>query len=135
MSVEFQVNPGISCQLTEWSSAASNTAVYTQTAVYAQLPDIRLNVNAVTATESLYRGVPHSFREIRLINNTPHCYVYAWGNPIGPDSKCADCEFNPANGTVNGNSFVEFELKLTPKISVRPPLYYTYIIYIYTRMV
>lgn len=86
---------------------------------YATLPDVRLNVNTITISESLYRGIPHSHKGIRLLNNT-HCdFVYSWGNPMGSDADKIDCVFKPSSGTVNGDEDVEFEFIVTPKKSVR----------------
>lgn len=124
ISVEIQTT-GISCQLTEWSLAGSETVVYTQAVTSVRPPDLRLNVNAVTVTESLYRGVSHSVRGIRLLNNTHYDFVYSWGNPMGTHAGNADCAFKPANGTVCAGSFVEFEFIVTPKTSVRPRCYNT----------
>lgn len=91
---------------------------------YATLPDVRLNVNTITIADSLFMGIPHTYKGIRLLNNT-HCdFVYSWGNPMGSDMDKIDCVFKPSSGTVNGNTNVEFEFIVTPKKTVRA--YYTY---------
>lgn len=90
----------------------------TQAVAYVRLPDVRLNVNGINVADPLYKGVSRGRRGIRLFNGTRCDLVYSWGNPVGSHANCMDCAFKPANGTVSGNSYVEFELVMTPKTAV-----------------
>lgn len=93
---------------------AGSKTVYTRAVAFVKRPDVRLNVNAVTVAEPLYRGTAHRRRGIRLINNTDCDLVYSWGNPTGSDADRMECAVAPSAGTVGGNSTVEFEFTVTP---------------------
>lgn len=85
---------------------------------YVGPPDVRLNTEVVTIEASLYRGLPHRRAGIRLLNNTHSDFAYSWGAPVGTDANDMHCSLEPANGTVNGKSSVEFGLIITPRITV-----------------
>lgn len=109
----------ISCQLAEWSFDGSKT-VYTQAMTYAESPDVvKLNTKVVTIDASLYRGISHRHKGIRLLNNMQCDFAYSWGAPLGSDTNNMHCALEPTNGMVNGKGSVEFELVITPRTTVR----------------
>ncbi|XP_050441519.1 uncharacterized protein LOC126846274 [Adelges cooleyi] len=111
--VNTQTN-GISCELTEWTFAECHN-VYNQTVAVVKPPDVQFNQRIVSFHRPLYKGVTHRHKGICLFNNTRCGLTYCWGNPLETVANNVHCWLEPANGVVDGDSSVEFELVVIPK--------------------